>query len=395
MITNELRLARLCACLQIKEAIKAEIIKLIRQGDLDWEFFLDLVRQEGVGALAFKSIGKDPEIKEAIPAGVYEQLENIYYCTLGKNILLSKELEEVAGLLEKENIELIIFKGLMLAETLYQDLGLRTMSDIDILAREDDLIRINSLLKRIGYFSNIEINEKSGFSFTALRNSILYFKNKGTTTYWHLYWHLINSLPYNRSVVQKFRMSKVWGDSEIISLGKIKLRAFSLYHQIIYLCFHAMGHSFRPLILLCDIKEFIGQNSHKIDWDILIKEALGMGLEKYLYYGLYFSRMVLAMEEGEVVLNKLKPKRLSLFEKRFIISVLERRQNIGGEGLVFLGMNENILDRILFLRRIILPSRKEMAFIRQKDISRINSLDYFHRFKSAFLQVFKFLIWPK
>ena len=391
MITNESQLIRFLARLEPGAHIRDKIFFILKK-DLKWDRFLDNIRLSGVGGLAYKTVDSDEQIKQAIPKVVQDQLRNIYYCTLRRNLIFAQALEENVRLLRAENIELIIFKGLLLAEIVYRDPGMRPMSDIDVMAREEDLKRIDLIFKGIGYSAGVGSKDGLEVSFNSQRNSILYFRTNKTTVYWHLYWHFINTLPYNRAILDKIDMEKIWKDSGEIELGKICLRTFSLYHQVIYLCLHAMQHSFRPLILLCDINELISQNSQRIDWGVLEQEAREFGLAKHLYYGLYFASKIMELKVPQQVLERLKPKKISVFERKFIDSVLEDKPNFYGGSMVYLGMNENIKDRLEFLLRVILPSRKEMAAIRQKEPVQVTFRDYFNRFSAASAHALRFII---
>jgi len=155
---------------------------------------------------------------------------------------------------------------------------------------------------------------------------------------------------------------------------------------------HALNHSYSPLILLCDINEILRLNKAVINWDVLVEEATAFGLAKQVYYGLYVCSEIFDSEIPLDSLNKLKPKKISIFEKKFISSVIKREPVTIGGTLVYFGMNESLQERVLFLFRALFPSKREMAVIRQKSFSEITILDYLRRVDSALCDVFRSLL---
>lgn len=97
-----------------------------------------------------------------IPEDVFETWKNAYFCTLLKNILSLKNIEELAGEFRRRNIELVFLKGAAELVSVYQrDPGICPMSDIDALIRQSDLCRVDAILtNELGY---VQTSLKSRF----------------------------------------------------------------------------------------------------------------------------------------------------------------------------------------------------------------------------------------
>lgn len=325
---------------------------------------------------------KDGPLHADIELGM--QKNDAYYSTLARNISHLNQLEKIIENFHKEDIEAILFKGLMLAELAYGDLGGRTGGDLDILVKKEDVIKADRILKGLDYRPPFNIKNPGQVRFSNYRNSLLYQNKDETKIPVHIYWHLINLAPYHKNVFTGIDMRKIWLEAEPIKLGDVSLHTFSRRHQVIYLSMHALKHCFYPSILLRDISEFLRRQGDGFDWESLVEESFNFGLSKAVYYSLYLARKLLDAPVPYDALSRLKPKRMSIFERKLISSVLAGRAVFTAEGLVYFGMNETWRGRVSFLHRAIFAPKQELAFIRQKGIEDIGILDYIIRTYSGF-----------
>jgi hypothetical protein len=280
----------------------------------------------------------------------------------------------------------------MLSELVYRDMGLRPSGDFDILVKTEDIPKVDNILRGLNYHGPSHIKDFGNIRINDYRNSLFYLNREENYAPVHIYWHPVNFTPYNKNIFRCINMDKIWKEARAIKLDGIALLTFSIYHQIIYLSMHALSHFFYPLILLCDINELLQSEVGRLDWDKLVYESSRFGLSKHVYYTLYFASELLQANIPSDIIDQLRPKKMSLFERRFITLVLERKPILDWAWLVYFGMNENLKDRLSFLTRVALPTRAELALIRQKDISQVNILDYIRRFNSGLNSVAKALL---
>lgn len=356
-----------------------KIKKILSARSLDWAYFLKRVQDQRLAPLLYKAFLKIEGSQDIIPADAWGYLQDSYYTTLSNNMAYLTQLEKISAAFQEENIRMIVFKGLMLAESVYGDIGLRSSSDVDILVKKEDIFKVDRILRKFNYRTDFKVDNFKEVYFNHYRNSWLYSNHQAREISFHIFWHIINLIPYNRVVSCGIDIDKIWQEAEPIRLGNVSVFTFSTHFQIIYLAMHALSHCFYPLILLCDINEFLSKEGARLDWDKLVCQADQTGLNKHVYYALYLCSQMLETKVPLVVLDKLRPRRMSLFERRFISGILEGRPVFSEDWLVYFGMNETLKDRFLFLYRALFPSRKDFAFIRQKDVSLVNISDYLHR----------------
>lgn len=349
-----------------KEEINIEI-----SPGINWAYFLEKSKEERVATILYKLFMQTEKIKGLIPEGIFEHLKNIYFWTQRENMLCLKSIKEILSVFEGSNINVITFKGPVLAELIYNDLGLRPMRDWDILIRPQNFREADYLFeKKFSYFKRFRPNQSYAVSINPYRNSILYNNINSYPKHIHLYWHLINLLPYNNAILTKFNMEKIWRDSTIENLGEIKMRTLSPEHHLIYLCLHALNHGYNPLLLLCDISEMIKKNKDKIDWDILTGEAFDFGLSKPVYYGLYSACKVLGADIPPKAITRLKPKKQSIFEIKFFSSLIKGKTAINDPNTAFFlnfVFNQTLNEKVNFTLAALFPPRKDLLLIRQSE----------------------------
>jgi len=140
-----------CCQANIGNSDTDELIDTQRNG-IDWGYFLKKARTEGISPLIYHRLQKVVISKNNIPKDVIEELKKDYYLSATKNTLIFKELGKLLEACNKVGLQVIVLKGAALAETVYENLALRPMSDIDLLVRKEDLLSLDKQLKTLGYW---------------------------------------------------------------------------------------------------------------------------------------------------------------------------------------------------------------------------------------------------
>ena len=347
--------------------------------NFDWDYFLQCARENRISPLLYFYQKQE---KESFSKNCLQQLENDYFDTLAYNTFLWKKLNPILKSLEEKEIPVILLKGIALGVTIYPSIGIRPMGDIDILIKEKDIFEVNETFKSIGYFSadidplDIELG-KTNYLTT------LFYQLKNH--WFHVQRHLINSTLPNFSYISKINMEKIWQKALPIEISGTQALFLSPEHLIIYLCEHSMRvtHSFRQLIFHADISQAIYFHRDKIDWDDLVKDSYNFGLERMVYCGLYAVNKVLHTEIPTDILDKLKPKKFKLGERKFLSLLAENRSSSGLSYFVHLAMNKKPSDKIKFIFRTLFPPKEMLAQKNGIPPSKINALHYLSRVKDV------------
>ncbi|MGE5456898.1 MAG: nucleotidyltransferase family protein [Methanococcaceae archaeon] len=150
---------------EFNEALVSEIRSLTKEIKV-WKYFLSLANIHGVEALVCHNF-QVLELLDLLPSEVSGTLRNSGLKNLARNEFNMVVTAEAAGMLEKENIPLILLKGMALELTVYGNKGLRQMSDVDILVPPEKCISARRILMDGGFES---LPVKSVFHQLILKN---------------------------------------------------------------------------------------------------------------------------------------------------------------------------------------------------------------------------------
>ncbi len=225
--------------------------------DINWNIFLEKARNEGISPLVFSRL---PELAKHynIPEYVAEELKKDYYLSATRNVLLFEELKKVLGLFNQSKLQIIVMKGAALAETVYGNLALRPMSDVDLLVKKENLHQIDELLKTLGYSPADRSVDDVDFTSTYL-TTLDYRSSAKNSLSFHVHWHFVNSTIPNESYINHIKMDDIWQDAVKTNIADIETWVMSPHHLIIHLSEHALRvtHSLSKLSYFCDIDRAI------------------------------------------------------------------------------------------------------------------------------------------
>lgn len=118
----------------------------------DWNYFSSLANAHGVSALVCHNLEKH-NLLTTIPEEVVTFLRGALMLSLSHNAFNTEAMCEVLRLLNEANIRTVLLKGLALDLTVYENEGLRQMSDVDILINREECLKAREILIRNGFIS--------------------------------------------------------------------------------------------------------------------------------------------------------------------------------------------------------------------------------------------------
>ncbi|MEA3432197.1 MAG: signal peptidase I [candidate division WOR-3 bacterium] len=326
----------------------------------DWEYILKEARRNGVSPILYLRLKnqKDPAIGGA--KTFFEKLEKDYYQNLRRNILMWEEIKPILKSFKEDGIEVILLKGVALAELVYKNLALRPMSDIDLLVKKEKLPRIDEKMRKFGYSTDENYRNSLRYSSVDYLNSIEYRKKAVSV---HFHWHLVNSTLPSFMYASKIDIEKIWKEAIPVKISGTETLSLAPHHLLIHLSEHASkpGHSLSRLILLYDIAETIKVYQEELNWELLINEAHMFNLNRPLYYSLYLTSRLIGLDNMPAnILDELRPKNLSYGERRFLgvsryAPTLWNRNFSGLSYLLHLAMCQGNFQKIRFIWQSFFP----------------------------------------
>lgn len=115
------------------------------QAGVDWDAVGVYAHATGLGPLLLQNAGAQ------LPPMLATRLRLTARRTQARNTTLLAGLSDLLHACQAEDLPLLVLKGAYLAPAVYRDLGLRGMTDVDVLVRPADFPRLQAILGTMGY----------------------------------------------------------------------------------------------------------------------------------------------------------------------------------------------------------------------------------------------------
>lgn len=269
--------ALICACAGANPS--ADQLTHIAQWDsnsFDWSNFLRLAEHHGVLALAARNLLQHaPDL----PGEIAQSLRSAYAANLRRNLWFAGELARTLQHLSHRDVHAIPYKGPVLAQAVYGDLGLRSFFDLDLLIPPAYFERAKAALAEIGFHPSqalppaverlfLRIGYERSFDCGDARNLL------------ELQWNL---LPYFYAVDFRsahFRVEDLLARAGQIRLGAADIPCLSPEDSLLVLSLHAAKHLWTRLIWVADIAQNL--KVPEIDFVLVFSRARKMGIARIL-----------------------------------------------------------------------------------------------------------------
>ena len=230
-----------------------------------WAEVMALARTEGVTPLLYAALR---QTGMTAPERVGTALAQAYYGLARANTLRGLELEPVLAALSGVDVPVLLLKGMALAETLYDNIALRPMSDFDLVVHRQDVPVCQELLTGLGYRS-VDVEVTPG-AFLAYRNEQIFAPPKDSQAWVELHWHLLDVPYYLRHVP----MAWFWETSRAHRIGSYPIQILGPEANLLYLSSHlALHHRFHGLRWFVDLAALTYLRRDSLDWDRIARQA--------------------------------------------------------------------------------------------------------------------------
>jgi len=209
----------------------------------DWDILTTHIIDRGLAPLLYKKL---PLLSNShlIPTQVQTKLRAAYYKTVSRSMMLYGAYHEVIEQFIKAGIPVIALKGMYISEHLYQDIGLRLMSDIDLLVREEDGERCLKLLESLGYSAMPFQKNISEFTDSV---GVVSFQESGQAHYRPMLKGEvsveIHTKLQNTSEQYQQSLTDIWQYAKSVTINGLPALALDNYNLLIHLCLHLHKHN--------------------------------------------------------------------------------------------------------------------------------------------------------
>ena len=250
----------------IKSAINGEKSNININEQIDWKEIIDLSREHKVEALVYSVLSN--EIKETIPNELLNSWKKEIFMSGVTQQRHMKEMENVLKEFNKGNIDVLVLKGLVIRD-LYPNATLRTMSDADIVVKEEDLEKSKEVLIKIGYIE-----------YKQTPNDFMFIKSGCLPI--ELHWDLADDHFFKQ--ISKFE-EDMWPNILPVNIGEAHANEMGLEDLAIFQCIHMAKHivyrgfGIRHLI---DFALLANKRGDEIDWMNFLDRCKKYGIYKFV-----------------------------------------------------------------------------------------------------------------
>lgn len=364
--SSEDKLLLYCSRLSMDEDIELNI-KEILNGVLDWNYIVECSVRQGISPLLYWNLSKISDDK-AVPHEVVKSLKKMYYSNLARNILFYDELSKILTAFNKAGIDIIVLKGAFLAEEIYKNIGLRPMSDIDLLIKEENLQKTKMEFTKLMYSTDVYPTSTHEKFQTVLSNE-LPFVHQYKNIFIEIHWDIQPpQSPY------KIEINKLWKNAKPVKIAGIETLTFAPEDLLQHLCLHVDKHvntsrapPAKPLRDYCDIAEVTRHYKDTINWNYLLQSSKDYKIEDPIFQGLNIAKKYFGAFVPDNVLSVLEPVKSRIVFKEIFKGTKEGNleKNYQWNEVRYI-MNLKKLDGALNKSRIIFggifPSKEYMIY---------------------------------
>lgn len=249
---------------------------------VEWKKLVVSAKQHGVAPLLYYTLHAT-DVPIPIPPHLWQTLQQEYYLTTAYNTLLYGALNRILTVLQQEHIPVVVLKGAALANTLYPEIGLRPMVDIDLLVPDEHLERAVQVVHSLGYDSS---EKRAGFGRAHMHHITLHnrFAHRPILEIHHDL--IIRGSDYRPPSLDWFwSQTRGWpGRSYASEDGQavehtgslVTIAQFSPAANLLYLAAHITlqhGVALSKLIWLYDVHLLLTRHAEDIDYADLLTQA--------------------------------------------------------------------------------------------------------------------------
>ena len=239
---------------------------------LHWDLLIDEAHKQGVASY-LHTILLSPNFANKLETPHSDQLRQSFLLTAVQNTLTLHDAEIILAAFQKSGIPAAGLKGIFLLENVYDDIGARSMSDIDLLIKKKDLADCFHILEGLGY------QPTTYFSLDDANTDTKHLPPMGKAggAMVELHWTLLEEdEPFT------INADALWQRTLPAKIANVDALALGIEDLILHLCLHLTYQHFLNLGLrgLLDIALVIHNFRPEIDWQKLVRIAQSWGAER-------------------------------------------------------------------------------------------------------------------
>lgn len=275
--------------------------ELSRLENDDWDTLMALAgRLHVLPLFAHRLI--QPNSGVHLPPVVREQLRHRYLMNAARNLKLYRELATIVEVLEAHGIQVIVLKGMHLAQTVYSNIALRQIGDIDILVPPRQAQSACDALLAIGYKRHTgQLRAVDSEVMLSFLPHVAPLMKSGCSS---VEIHESITIPNQPLFID---MDGIWGRAEPLNQAGMKMRGLCPEDLLLHICEHVSYHhrfewGLRPY---CDIAQIIYYFGERLDWSSLCERAEHWGCARGIALAMAVANKLIGALVPQFVIDSL------------------------------------------------------------------------------------------
>jgi hypothetical protein len=283
-----------------------------------WDYLFELARRHSVLPLLFRQLQQ--HASTIVPEAQLSRLKKHYQENSARNVVLTAELTRLIKLLNQENIEVVPYKGPLLAQFAYGDLGLRRFVDLDVIVRKEDVLRARELLLADGYVAAKDLSNAQQDVLLRTQHNLQFTKDDRQLIV-ELHWEVSSHL-----FASSVNSDELWRSLKPAELAGVEVKTLSIEDLLFSLCIHGSRHLWERLSWVCDIAELTRQ---EINWEALLRRIKQTDTERMFYLGLRLACDLLDCElPGNVRARVFADKHVEILAQRIAERLFDGAEHV-------------------------------------------------------------------
>jgi len=252
----------------LSNSIRNEVCKK-KYDNVDWNELINLSRKHKIEGLIYFALNKS-RLLENIDEDKVKDLKKEVFFTGVTQISNMSKLEKVFNEFSKENVPVIVLKGLVVREY-YPQPEQRSMSDADIFVKAKDINKSKKILIDLGY---TEIDAEASHHIKYIKSGYPMIE---------LHWHVMKRDGFSNEL--DLFEDDIWDRTIEVKVKGAKVLSLGYEDLALHLCMHMAAHlaaSGFGVRQIADLVLLVEKKGHLIDWTLFINKAEEFGFKKFI-----------------------------------------------------------------------------------------------------------------
>lgn len=323
-----------------------------------WKLLFELAERHGVQPLLHQALSSSDQL---VPNADMRVLRQLHQTNLHKSLLLARELIHLLEHLAQSNVDVLVYKGLALAEWAYGDIALRPVGDIDLLIHGRDLPQLREAVRQLGYVPRAQISAAQERAALGSGYGSVFDGPAGRNLL-DVKWAI---LP--RFYAVEFEHESFFRRGVSIRVAGHEMKTPSAEDTFLILAVHAAKHLWGRLIWICDLARIVQRA--ELNWTWVAAQAKKLGIVRILRVSLHLVKRLVGVETPAAAENSLsrdsEAEALAHEIEQHVASAMEYDVESIAYFRLMLRLRERWCDRMRFISRLVFtPGPGEWVVLR-------------------------------